>query len=182
MMLRFFFFDFLYKCIYVVGTHLNCLDLKLVPTTYLPVSVFTKTEGLSDKTSKFSFCPVKIFSLSDSCPATLFNCQILITDIFFHFFKTSFAFTLMCVCVEVLWPSQPNGVMSSVVHILSPETDNCPSWISGRERMTVENISWSISTKGCYRPRRGLNPRPPGLQSDWATEVGLPWCFWVKRH
>ena len=40
------------------------------------------------------------------------------------------------------------------MHILSPETDNCPSWISGRERMTVENISWSISTKECCRPRR----------------------------
>ena len=26
------------------------------------------------------------------------------------------------------------------MHILSPETDNCPSWISGRERMTVENV------------------------------------------
>ena len=52
------------------------------------------------------------------------------------------------------------------MNILSPETDNCPSWISGRERMTVENISWSISTKECCRPRRGLNPRPPGLQSD----------------
>ena len=41
--------------------------------------------------------------------------------------------------------------------------------------MTVENISWSISTKECCRPRRGLNPRPPGLQSDgasnWATEA-----------
>ena len=54
----------------------------------------------------------------------------------------------VCVCVEVLQPSQPNGVMSSavslpnhtftgqaqsskrltsIVHILSPETDNCPS-------------------------------------------------------
>ena len=54
----------------------------------------------------------------------------------------------VCVCVEVLRPSQPNGVMSSavslpnhtftgqalsskrltsIVHILSPETDNCPS-------------------------------------------------------
>ena len=68
------------------------------------------------------------------------------------------------VCVEVLRPSQPSGVMSSavslpnhtftgrltsIVHILSPETDNCPSWINGRERMTVENISWSISTKEC---------------------------------
>ena len=66
------------------------------------------------------------------------------------------------VCVEVLRPSQPNGVMSSavslpnhmftgqaksskrltgIVHILLPETDNCPSCISGRERMIVENIS-----------------------------------------
>ena len=62
------------------------------------------------------------------------------------------------------------------MHILSPETDNCPSWISGRGGMTVENISWSISTKECCRPRRGSNPRPPGLQSDgasnWATEAG----------
>ena len=62
------------------------------------------------------------------------------------------------------------------MHILSPETDNCLSWISGRERMAVENISWSISTKECCRLRRGLNPRPPCLQSDgasnWATEAG----------
>ena len=67
------------------------------------------------------------------------------------------------------------------MHILSPETDNCPSWISGRERMTIENISWSISTKECCRPRWGLNPRPPGLQSDgasnWATEDG-GCCTW----
>ena len=54
----------------------------------------------------------------------------------------------MFVCVEVLRPCQPNGVMSSmvslpkhsftgqaksskrltsIVHILSPETENCPS-------------------------------------------------------
>ena len=105
-------------------------------------------------------------------------------------------FLVLFVCVEVLRPSQPNGVMSSavslpnhtftgqasskyltsIVHSLPPETDNCPSWISGRERMTVDNISWSISTKECCRPRQGLNPRPPGLQSDgasnWATEAG----------
>ena len=40
------------------------------------------------------------------------------------------------------------------MHILPPETNNCPSWLNGRERMTVENISWSISTKECCRPRR----------------------------
>ena len=42
--------------------------------------------------------------------------------------------------------------------------------------MTVENILLSISTKECCQPRRGLNQRPPGLQSDgasnWATEAG----------
>ena len=98
------------------------------------------------------------------------------------------------VCVDVLQPSQPSGVMScavslpnhtfttkstkwltSIVHILSPETDNCPSWISKRERMTVENISRSISTKECCQPVQGLNLRPPGVQSDstsnWATEA-----------
>ena len=52
------------------------------------------------------------------------------------------------------------------MHILLPETDNCPSWISRRERMTVENISWSITTKECCRPQLGSNPRPPGLQLD----------------
>ena len=44
--------------------------------------------------------------------------------------------------------------------------------------MTLENISQSISTKECCRPRQGLNPRPPGLQSDGAsncaTEAGCP--------
>ena len=72
--------------------------------------------------------------------------------------------------------------LTNIVHILSPKTDNCPSWISGRERMTVENISWSISTKECCRPRRRLNPRPPGLQSDgasnWAT---ISWSISTKE-
>ena len=41
--------------------------------------------------------------------------------------------------------------------------------------MTVENISWSISTKECCRPRRESNPRPPGLQSDThPTEPPMP--------
>ena len=52
------------------------------------------------------------------------------------------------------------------MHILLPESDNCPSWISGRERMTVESISWSISTKECCQPRLGSNLQPPGLQSE----------------
>ena len=71
-----------------------------------------------------------------------------------------------------IWPKRgsnhsgekPSKRLTSIVHILPPETDNCPSWISGRERMTVENISWSISTEECCWPRRGSNPRPSGLQ------------------
>ena len=42
-----------------------------------------------------------------------------------------------------------------MVHILSPETDNCLPWISGRERMTLESSPWSISTKECCRPGGG---------------------------
>ena len=76
---------------------------------------------------------------------------------------------------DTKWPSRVDVSLNPNTINLSPETDNCPSWISGRERMTVENISRSISTKECCRPRRGLNPRPPGLQSDgasnWATEA-----------
>ena len=56
------------------------------------------------------------------------------------------------------------------MYILLPETDNCPSCISGRDRMTVENIS--ISKKECCQPWWGLNPRPPGLQLD-IERVGL---------
>ena len=39
--------------------------------------------------------------------------------------------------------------------------------------MTIENISWSISTKECCRHRRGSNPRPSGLQcrlSHWSGQ------------
>ena len=41
------------------------------------------------------------------------------------------------------------------MQVLSPETDNCPSLISGRESLTVENISRSNSTKECIRPGGG---------------------------
>ena len=77
--------------------------------------------------------------------ASLFNCT---TAVRASDSMTASFLKLLFVCVEFLWPSQPNGVMSSVVslpnhtftgqalsskrltsivHILSPETDNCPS-------------------------------------------------------
>ena len=44
--------------------------------------------------------------------------------------------------------------------------------------MTVENISWSISTKECCRPPWGSNPRPPGLQSE-AHPTEPPRLAWI---
>ena len=58
------------------------------------------------------------------------------------------------------------------MHILSQVTDNFPSWVSGRERMTVEKISWSISTKECCRARAS-NSHPPDHQSS-AHSTELP--------
>ena len=85
---------------------------------------------------------------------------------------------MIFVCVEVFSRnavSLPNHTfnvqaksskqLTNIVHILLPETDNCPSWISGRERMTVENISWSISTKECCRP--GDGPIRNHLITSW---------------
>ena len=40
------------------------------------------------------------------------------------------------------------------------------AWISGRERMITENISWSISTKECCRPGGGSNPQPSDHQAN----------------
>ena len=48
--------------------------------------------------------------------------------------------------------------LTSIVHILSPENDNCSSWHNGMERMTIENISWSISMKECCWPGEGPTP------------------------
>ena len=66
------------------------------------------------------------------------------------------------------------------MHILSPEIGNCPSWISGRERMTVENISWSNLHKRMLSTRRGSNPKPPDHQWDaHPTEPPKPAWLWL---
>ena len=60
------------------------------------------------------------------------------------------------------------------MHILSPETDNCPSWISGRERMTVENILWSN-----LQERMLPNPqRSSWIRFWWRCRKCLP----IKPH
>ena len=62
------------------------------------------------------------------------------------------------------------------MHALSPETDNCPSWISGKERMTIVNISWSISTKECCRPGGG---RTCNLLITCRTNIQLSHRGWL---
>ena len=86
--------------------------------------------------------------------------------------------------------AESSRMTPAFVHNLLPETDNCLSWISGRERMTVENISWSISMEECCQTWRGLNPRPPYLQSDakptepprpgngWCISSGINWPYY----
>ena len=59
---------------------------------------------------------------------------------------------------------------------LSPVTDNCPSWIGGRERMAIDIISWPISTKECYR-MCGSNTRPSAYQADEHPTELLPPAF-----
>ena len=99
------------------------------------------------------------------------------------------------VCVEVLWPSQPIVVMSSkvsspnhifagqakfsqlltsIVHILSLETDNCPSWISGRERMKIFH---DVSPRKNVADQAGVKPAnswsPVRCTFNWVTEDGF---------
>ena len=64
----------------------------------------------------------------------------------FNIFKKHMLWIFVClfVCVEVLRHSQPNGVMSSAIS-LHNHTFTSRNW--QKERMIVENISWSISTK-----------------------------------
>ena len=84
------------------------------------------------------------FSFTQNCIKHIFEVTGMLKLVFFLYF---FVWEKK-ICAEVLRPSQPNGVMSSVVslsnhtfsgqaksskwltkivHILPPETDNCPS-------------------------------------------------------
>ena len=50
---------------------------------------------------------------------------------------------------------QSSKRLTSIVYILLPKTDNCPSWINRWERMTVERISWSNLHIRMLQTRRG---------------------------
>ena len=110
--------------------------------------------------------------------------------------------TTLFVCVEVLWPSQSNGVMSSpvsvpnhtftwqaqfskpltsIVHILST-ADNCPSWISRRETTALLESAGENDHRKYFRinphermlpTRRGPNSKPPDHQLDTHPSLAL---------
>ena len=45
------------------------------------------------------------------------------------------------------------AIYQYLVPILSQVTDNCPSWISGRQRMVVETFSWPKLNEECFAGR-----------------------------
>ena len=60
------------------------------------------------------------------------------------------SFRVWSVNLSTLFLGKPPGHFASTKCTFSlPETDNFPSWISRRERMAVEIISWPNSTKEC---------------------------------
>ena len=51
-------------------------------------------------------------------------------------------------------------------HIVSPETDNCPTWISKRKK-NVENMPWSVSVRECLvLDPAGIKSVPSDHQAD----------------
>ena len=62
--------------------------------------------------------------------------------------------------------------VAQLVHILSPVTDNCPTWVRGRERMTFERISLPNLHERMFHQILGANLRPSAHQAEvHATEV-----------
>ena len=71
--------------------------------------------------------------------------------------------------------------LTSIVHILSLETDNCPSWIIGRERNDRRNYFIINLQEKNLAGQVGIEPvtwSPLRCVSDWATDAGT---FSVKQ-
>ena len=68
------------------------------------------------------------------------------------------------------------------MHILTPVTDNCSSWISRRGRMAVEIFSWPSFHDVLIE--LGAACMLSGHASNWATMPGLPtyWFIWYLSH
>ena len=76
--------------------------------------------------------------------------------------------------------------------ILSPVTDNCPSWISGSERMAVEFFHDQISTKECFaghedRTRDRPHTRRTRIWSSYRARKEMCgnieiYNYWLLKH
>ena len=66
----------------------------------------------------------------------------------------------------------PRQFYQYLVHILSPVTDNCSSWISGRGRMAVEMFSWPNLHERICRTW-GSNSGPLACQAN-SLSIELP--------
>ena len=86
------------------------------------------------------------------------------------------SFRARSVNLATLFLGKPPGKFTSLPvlnTILSPVTDNCPSWISGRERMVVEMFLWPNLNERMFCRMWGSNPLPSAYQAD-AHTIALP--------
>ena len=97
------------------------------------------------------------------------------------------SFRVLSVNLSILFLGKPPRQLNYqyLVHILLPVTDNCPSWISGREKMALEIISWPISMKdvaGCEdQTRSHLHSRRMRIQSSYRAQHLCLW-LWSKNY
>ena len=87
------------------------------------------------------------FSRPLAPPAPVWHIQKLLVLVLFLFYgpSTHFrSFRARSVNLATLFLGKPprHFTSTNLVHILSPVTDNCSSWISGRGRVAVEMFSW----------------------------------------
>ena len=115
-------------------------------------------------------------SLSKPCLVNLIS-----KDLVFSMYKPGIRLTLLAWLVNTF-----PFLNQYCVHILSLVTDNNPSWINRRRRMTMKIISWSISRKLWDQARIDLETigSAVGLPTDlinqslYATIMYLLWLRW----
>ena len=77
------------------------------------------------------------------------------------------------------WSSLLGSSNQYLVHILSPVTDNCSSWIRGRGRMAVEMLSWPSLQKECAgrgdRTRGRLRAKRTCFRSSYRARQQMKW-------
>ena len=151
------------QCWPIVCFLCSCFLKYLAEWQIVKIQIRLEQSDLSMHYLHVSFC--QKFGVRNFRMFTVMQLGYCVLSLFVHIFfrclwkavlrdlVTSFLFCLIVylfVCIQVLRPSQPIRVMQSavslpnqtiswagsVVHILSPKTDNCPSCISGKEAFT----------------------------------------------